>query len=153
MFCGKPVAYIDGVPTIIDLVRGNSYALGWIIKEDFSLEACFIAKVGGCFAHGETLKAARRAADEKYQESRPEEERIDEFVMAHPDLDAEYPDLFSWHHILTGSCEMGRKAWCDARGLKPTDSITVRAFITGTVGHYGGGTIRKLAGRYGLKTE
>ena len=25
--------------------------------------------------------------------------------------------------------------------------------IAGKVGHYGGGTIRKLAGRYGLKTE
>ena len=151
MFCGEPVVYIDGVPTIFDQVHGSSYARGRMIRDDYSLSPCFIAKVGGCFAHGETLKAARRAADEKYQENRPEEERIDAFVESHPDPDGEYPDLFSWHHILTGSCEMGRKAWCDAHGLKPTDSITVRAFLTGTVGNYGGSVIRKVAERYGIE--
>ena len=46
---------------------------------------------------------------------------------------------------------MGRKAWCDAHGLKPTDSITVRAFLTGTVGNYGGSVIRKVAERYGIE--
>ena len=41
--------------------------------------------------------------------------------------------------------------FCDAHGLKPTDSITVRAFLTGTVGNYGGSVIRKVAERYGIE--
>ena len=146
-FAGRPVYYIDELPTLIDTVH-TSYAKGSIIREDLTLQPCYIARVGDYFAHGDTLRQARADAQEKYDESRPLEERIDAFVREHPDLDTPYGDLFRWHHTLTGSCEMGRKEWCRAHNLQPTDSITVRAFIDGTVNDYGGDAIRELAKAY-----
>ena len=143
---------IDDVPTIIEHVR-DSFAIGKMIMDDFSLEKCYIARVGDFFAHGKTLKEAVRDATIKHSENMPEEERIAAFVKEHPELHKPYPDLFVWHHILTGSCEAGRNAWCRSHGLKPTDSITVEAFITGTKDDYGGSIIRNLAKHYGMNLK
>lgn len=149
---GQPVYAIDNMPTLIYTILGN-YARGAILNDDLTLQPCYIAKVGNFFAHGETLKEARRDAEDKFLKGQPLEKRIDEFVEAHPELDVPYDDLFVWHNILTGSCEMGRKEWCKAHGYKPTDSITVREFINGAVGNYGGGIIQKLAEKYKIKTS
>ena len=64
-------------------------------------------------------------------------------MKTHPALDEEYGDLFDWHHVLTGSCEFGRRQWCEEHGYKPTDSITLRTFLTETVG----ANIQLLGGR------
>ena len=69
-------------------------------------------------------------------------------MKAHPDLDTPYGDLFEWHHILTGSCEAGRKQWCREHGYAPTDSITVRSFIEQTRFDYGHKAIDQLAELY-----
>ena len=69
----------------------------------------------------------------------------------HPDLDTEYGDLFDWHHILTGSCEFGRKQWCKEHGFQPTDKITVRDFIRLTKFDFGGDIIGKLEKEYQTK--
>ena len=148
---GRPVWYVDGLPTLIDSVHNNRYAKGFIVKGDLSLQPCYIARAGNCWAHGETLRKAMADAQAKWMEERPLEERIEEFRNTHPDLDKPYGDLFEWHHILTGSCEMGRREWCAAHGYQPTDTITVRTFIKQTLNDYGGDAIKQLGEAYGLK--
>ena len=146
-FNGRKFYNIDSVPTFIYAVKGD-VAKGATLQKDMSLKDCWIAKRGNFFAHGDTLHEAVEAVAAKWRENRPLDERIAEFVKTHPALDEEYGDLFDWHHILTGSCEFGRRQWCEEHGYKPTDSITVREFLTKTVHSYGGSIIRKVAEYY-----
>jgi hypothetical protein len=144
---------IDGVKTLIDEVNGN-FAKGHILKGDLTLEPCWIAKVGGQFAHGKDIHAAHTDAIAKHQRRMPLEERLDSFINEHPDMEAKYAgtDLFKWHNILTGSCEMGRRAFCKDRGLDPEkDSFTVEEFIRLTCNSYGSDVIRQLADRLSIK--
>ena len=149
-FNGRKVYDIDRVSTLIYAVRGN-VAKGAVLGRDLTLKDCWIAKHGNFFAHGDTLHEAVEAVEAKWRENRPLDERIAEFIETHPALDKEYGDLFEWHHILTGSCEFGRRQWCDGHGYKPTDSITLRTFLTETAGDYGGDVIRMVAKEYGLE--
>ena len=149
-FNGRKVYDIDSVHTLIYAVKGD-VAKGATLQKDMSLKDCWIARRGNFFAHGDTLHEAVEAVEAKWRENRPLDERIAEFVKTHPALDEEYGDLFEWHHILTGSCEFGRRQWCDGHGYKPTDSITLRTFITETAGDYGGDVIRMVAKEYGLE--
>lgn len=63
-FNGRKVYQIDGVATLIDSVSGN-FAKGKILNSDFTLTPCYISKVEGCFAHGETLAKAEKTAEKK----------------------------------------------------------------------------------------
>ena len=136
---GYDVYMIDGVPTIITSLRGD-IAKGYILREDLSFEPCFVVKRGGLFAHGETLRKAMEALRDKMFEDMPEEERIAAFVEEH-EWGKAYPnaDYFNWHHRLTGSCEMGRKAFVSRHG-----SMTVEEFIALTKHDYGGDVIKAL---------
>lgn len=147
---GHKVYDIDRVSTLIYAVRGN-VAKGAVLGRDLKLKDCWIAKRDNFFAHGDTLHEAVEAVEAKWRENRPLDERIAEFLKTHPALDEEYGDLFEWHHILTGSCEFGRRQWCEEHGYKPTDSITLRMFLTETAGAYGGDVIRQVAKEYGLE--
>ena len=149
-FNGRKVYDIDSVPTLIFAVKGDA-ARGATLQKDISLKDCWIAKRGNFFAHGDTLHEAVEAVEAKWRENRPLDERIAEFMKTHPALDEEYGDLFEWHHVLTGSCEFGRRQWCEEHGYKPTDSITLRTFLTETAGDYGDGVIRQVAQKYGLE--
>ena len=141
----QKVYKIDGVPTIIDSVHGN-YAKGKILKDDLTVTECFIAKCGNFFAHGESLKQALSDASEKYNENKPLEERIAEFNEKFPDNDdpIDGNELFSWHHILTGSCLFGRKEFCSSKGLDVKAKYTVREFISLTENAFGSDVIIKL---------
>ena len=143
------VYYIDDVPTLIDSVRGN-VARGYMINKDKTLSACYVVKVGNCFAHGETMHTAHADALEKHMQDMPEEERIDMFVSEHPNLDGEYPceDLFRWHNTLTGSCEMGRTQFCRDHGISLSEKYTIRFFLDITRDAYGGSVIKKVRERY-----
>ena len=149
-FTGHKVYNIDRVPTLIFAVKGD-VAKGATLQKDMSLKDCWIAKRGNFFSHGDTLHEAVEAVEAKWRENRPLDERIAEFVKTHPALDEEYGDLFDWHHILTGSCEFGRRQWCEEHGYKPTDSITLRAFFEQTKNDYGRDVIRRVAKEYGLE--
>lgn len=63
-----------------------------------------------------------------------------------------YPnrDLFAYHHVLTGSCRMGRESYCNDKGIDLDGSTTVREFIELTKGSYGGDVICKLPEVYGI---
>ena len=146
---GNLVHMIDDVPTILKSVHGN-VAKGFILQDDLTMTPCFVVKGGGQFAHGDTLREAMAALNDKLFEDMPEEERIAEFVKAHPDKDKPYPnqDLFDWHHRLTGSCMAGRNAFVKDRGLTMDGETTVAEFIKLTENAYGGSTIRKLKEQY-----
>ena len=148
-FHGNVVFLIDEIQTILDKVHGN-IAKGRILKNDLTTTKCFILKQNGRFAHGKTLREARNALAEKLFDGMDEEERIEAFMAEH-DLDTAYPntDLYSWHHRLTGSCEMGRKAFAEDHGIDVEHgSMTVEEFIALTKNAYGGAIIQKLEQKY-----
>ena len=144
-FCGMPVYLIDCVPTIITAVFG-SYAKGYILKPCLTLMPCYIAKKESYFSHGETLRKAMEAVNEKALANTPEEERISEFWKCH-ERGVKYParDLYEWHHRLTGSCEMGRNTFVEEHGIDlNSDMLTVEEFVKLCETSYGGKIIRKL---------
>lgn len=146
MLNGERIYQIDAVPTLIDNVSGN-FAKGRILRSDLTTRPCYIAKVGNYFAHGDTLREAMADAQEKYNENRPLEERIADFNREFPDRDVKVDAarLFEWHHILTGSCLAGRKAFCEDRGLDYEHGhYTVNEFIRLTREAYGGEAIQEL---------
>lgn len=146
MLNGEHVYQIDDVPTLIDSVSGY-FAKGRILQSDLTTRPCYIAKVGNYFAHGDTLREAMSDARKKYNEHRPLEERIADFNLEFPDRDVKVDAarLFEWHHILTGSCLAGRKAFCRDRGLDyENGKYTVNEFIALTREAYGGEAIQQL---------
>lgn len=152
---GQKVYMIDGVATLIDSVH-QIYAKGKIIRDDMIVVPCYIARVGNSFAHGATLRKAMADARAKDMESKPLKIRIAEFRKTYPDADKKIPasELYGWHHILTGSCEMGRKQFAHAHGIDiDGDSMTVREFVSLTSHAYGSDAIRKLAETYGIDTK
>lgn len=143
---GERIYQIDDVPTLIDSVSGN-FAKGRILSKDMTARPCYIAKVGKYFAHGDTLHEAMADAQEKYNEHRPLTERIADFNREFPDRDVKVDAarLFEWHHVLTGSCLAGRKAFCEDRGLDYEHGhYTVNEFIRLTREAYGGEAIEEL---------
>ena len=106
---------------------------------------CFIARVGNSFAHGKTLKEARKDAESKELSNLPPEERVEMFLEAYPDKKAEIlaKELFEWHHILTGSCLFGRQQFCKDHGIDiERDKFTLNEFVKLTIGSYGGEIIK-----------
>ena len=151
---GQRVYMIDDVPTLIDRVRGD-YAKGSIIRDDLSLQPCYVARVGNSFAHGDTLHQALADATAKELEDQPIEERIARFVAEFPDPDKAVPfkSLYTWHHVLTGSCTMGRDEFTRSHSLDTAKDYTPRYFIEITAHAYGGEAIRQLAESYGIKID
>ena len=146
---GKPVYIIDDTPTIIESIKAN-YAKGFTLQSDLTLKPCFIAKVGYCFAHGETLKEALDDATSKYSQNMPIEERINLFKETF-DYSKAYPakEFFKWHNTLTGSCEFGRRSFCQERGIDiEKDELSVEKFIGLTINSYGSDIIRQLKESY-----
>ena len=147
---GDKVYVIDDVPTIIKSVHDN-IAQGFILNNDLTLQPCYIVKEQNHFAHGDTLHDAFASLQEKLYDGSTEEERIEAFREKFPDYDTPYPnrDLFAYHHVLTGSCRMGRESFCKDKGINLNDSTTVRQFVLLTKDSYGSATIRKLPQAYG----
>lgn len=142
---GNPIWLIDETATVITAICRN-IAKGYIVNRDLTLAPCFIAKGQGYFAHGETAKKAVEALQEKIFEEMDPEESIEAF-MAEFEPKKKYPamDFYTWHHRLTGSCEMGRKQFFKDRGYDiEHDTFSVEEFIRITENAYGGEIIRQL---------
>ena len=146
---GLPVHLVDGVQTIFTSIK-RDYASGFIVQKDMTLKPCYIAKYGDFFAHGDTLKDAVRDAEAKWLEKRTLEERIADFCKKFPSLDtkAKCSVFYDWHHILTGSCTMGRDQFIRENGLDMEKEYTVEYFIKITRNSYGGDVIRQLEEAY-----
>lgn len=142
---------VDGLQTIIKSVHGN-IAQGFILRSDLTLLPCYIVKENNTFAHGVTLHDAFIALQEKLYDDSTEEERIEAFIKKFPNYDTPYPnrDLFTYHHVLTGSCRFGRESFCKDKGINLDGSTTVREFVSLTKDSYGSETIRRLPQAYGV---
>ena len=145
----QKVYLIDDIQTIIESVKGD-YAKVHTLQSDLTLKPCFIARIGDYFAHGETLKAAVRDAQSKYNQNLSEEKRIEMFVEQFEE-GKKYPAklFFDWHNILTGSCDYGRKEFCRERGIDvDNDVFTVTEFFNLTKNSYGKDIIINLMSRF-----
>ena len=144
-FKGHIVDYIDSVPTIITNIH-NNVASGFIIGFDMTLIPCYVAKAGNSFAHGKTLKDAVKDAEAKEVREMPIEERIEKFIEVFGSLDSEHTgkEFYDWHHILTGSCRMGRDKFCKENGIDLEKKYSVRYFLNITKNSYGGDIIKQI---------
>ena len=151
---GENVHLVDGLRTIIKSVHGN-IAQGFILNSDLTLQPCYIVKEQNKFAHGDTLHDAFTSLQEKLYDDSTEEERIEAFVKKFPNYDTPYPnrDLLAYHHVLTGSCRMGRESFCKDKGINLDGSTTVREFVSLTKDSYGSETIRRLPQAYGVNGQ
>lgn len=149
---GKEIYMVDDIPTIFKSIR-NNIAKGFIVKNDLQFEPCYIVKENNQFAHGFTLKDAFMSLQEKLYDDSTEEERIEAFMNQFPEYDVKYDnmDLFVYHHVLTGSCRMGREAFMSTKGLSLDGQTSVREFVKLTQDAYGGDIIKKLPEAYGIE--
>lgn len=149
---GKEIYMVDDIPTIFKSIR-NNIAKGFIVKSDLQFEPCYIVKENNQFAHGDTLKDAFMSLQEKLYDYSTEEERIEAFMKQFPEYDVKYDnmDLFVYHHVLTGSCRMGREAFMSNKGLSLDGKTSVREFVKLTQDAYGGDIIKKLPEAYGIE--
>lgn len=149
---GNIVCIIDDIPTIITSVR-NNIAKGFIVKNDLQFDPCYVVKENNQFAHGDTLKDAFMSLQEKLYDDSTVEERIEAFKKQFPEYDVKYDnrDLFVYHHVLTGSCRMGREAFMSNKGLSLDGKTSVREFVKLTQDAYGGDIIKKLPEAYGIE--
>lgn len=149
---GKEIYMVDDIPTIFKSIR-NNIAKGFIVKSDLQFEPCYIVKENNHFAHGDTLKDAFMSLQEKLYDDSTEEERIEAFKKQFPEYDVKYDnmDLFVYHHVLTGSCRMGREAFMSNKGLSLDGKTSVREFVKLTQDAYGGDIIKKLPEAYGIE--
>lgn len=140
---GLKVYIIDDSPTIITSVRAN-VAQGFLLKSDLQTIPCYIVKEKNTFSHGSTLQSAFNCLQEKLYDDSTEEERIEAFKKKFPEYDVKYSnrDLFTYHHVLTGSCKMGREAFVADRGLSLDGKTSVREFVELTKDSYGGKIIK-----------
>ena len=148
---GHKVYMVDDTQTIITSVRGN-VAQGFILQSDLQLQPCFIVKENNKFAHGDTLRDAFTSLQEKLYDDSTEEERIEAFKQKFPSYNTKYDnrDLFAYHHVLTGSCRMGRESFVADKGLSLDGKTTVREFVELTKNAYGGDIIKQLPQAYGI---
>ena len=144
-YCGHAVYRIDDIQTLLYHVHGN-IAKGAILKTDLTLEPCYVVKSGNLYAHGETLREAQAALQDKLFEDMPVEERIQAFLAEFkPGIEYPVKEFYDWHHRLTGSCEMGRKSFAKGHGIDIEHGMmTVEKFIQLTKNAYGGNIIRQL---------
>ena len=143
-FNNMDIYVLDSVQTIITHIK-ETFAKGFIVNSDLTLSQCFIAKGNGYFAHGKTLKEARKSLMAKIFENMDSDEAVSEFINKFEKNKA-YPgtDFFEWHHYLTGSCLMGRESFVKNHGLDLNRYYTVKEFINICENDYGGEIIKKL---------
>lgn len=149
---GKEIYIVDDIPTIFKSIR-NNIAKGFIVKNDLQFEPCYVVKENNQFAHGDTLKDAFMSLQKKLYDDSTVEERIEAFKKQFPEYDVKYDnrDLFVYHHVLTGSCRMGREAFMSNKGLSLDGKTSVREFVKLTQDAYGCDIIKKLPEAYGIE--
>lgn len=78
---------------------------------------------------------------------------LNKIVEKFPEYDVKYSnrDLFTYHHILTGSCRIGRETFVVDKGLSLDGKTSVREFVELTKDSYGRKIIKKLPIVYGME--
>lgn len=98
---------------------------------------------------GKTSKEAMKSLQEKIFEDMDTEEAIEEFKNKF-DNNKKYKgtEFYAWHHILTGSCKMGRDNFVKNHNLDLEKKYTVKEFIAECENDYGGNVIKQLKQYY-----
>ena len=146
----KKIYKIDGVNTIFEHINKN-VAKGKIVNGDLTTEDCYIVKGNNMFAHGETIKKAMQALQEKIYDNLDVDEAIAKFKEKFKQKNRKYnaSDFYVWHHILTGSCEQGRINFCKNNNIDlKNGKYTVLEFIEITENSYCGDIIKRLKKYY-----
>lgn len=153
MFNGDQVCTIDGVLTVINSIHGDM-ASGYTIKSDLTTEKCFVARGQGKFAHGKTAHDAVQALQAKLLEDVDIEEKVEKFA-AEFKLGTKYPaqSFYLWHHVLTGSCEFGRKQFATDHNVDMNGEMTPEEFFTLVKGAYGWENVKQAAKAVGFKVD
>lgn len=147
---GCNIYKVDNTPTIFTHIHGN-IAKGYILERNVILKPCYIVKGNGYFAHGETLRKAQSALEEKILNNMDIEGKIELFKEKFPDVNKKCPvkDFYQWHHNLTGSCEMGRKSFAKNHNIDiENDMMTVKEFMDLTENAYCDEVIKELKESY-----
>ena len=143
------VFYIDGIPTIIDKIRGNVAKCRMVSEIDFSTKLCYVAKNGKYFAHEETMRRAIESVQNKMYSNLNVEDKIKEFRNKFKNnIKYSSQTFFKWHNILTGSCEAGRKYFIANNNVDMSKKYTVKEFIRICENSFGGSIIKKLKQYY-----
>ena len=101
------------------------------------------------FAHGETAKEAVTSLEEKLLERMDTEEAIEKFKDNFNNKSKYKGEKFYlWHHLLTGSCKMGRDDFVEKHNLDLNKKYSVKEFIRITENAFGGEIIRRLKEYY-----
>ena len=144
---GQTVYYIDGIPCFFTNIKKNQpFAKVCVIHtSDFSATSQFVFKFNNCFAHGTTLKEAKRDAENKYYSQLDVAERIAAFKEVFKwAVEYECSLFYEWHSTLTGSCQAGKDLFIKQHGIDLSGKMTVAGFIALTKNSYGGDVIRQL---------
>lgn len=82
----------------------------------------------------------------------PIKERIAKFIEVFGSLDLEHTgkEFYDWHHILTGSCKMGRDEFCKSHNIDLTHKYSVDYFLDITKNAYGSDVIQQVYESYKL---
>ena len=145
MYKGNLVYYIDNIPCTFNSVHDNWACVNVINDSDFTSKKAFIAKESGFYAHGETIKEAFKAVKTKIFCSMSfEEKKVELLKEFEVKGKLSVAELFTWHGILTGSCEFGRKEFMNSHELKEDDYLTLKEFVDLTKNSFGGDKIRML---------
>ena len=142
---GRKVFYVDKIPCQPVEVHNIWVKINIVSPKDLTLKECFLAKYHGAIAHGMSVKAALRDAQEKYFSSFDFEylkkKLLEEFSEK---KSLTVADLFKWHGLLTGSCTFGRQQFQKENDLKDSDKLTLEQFVELTQNAYGGEKIKEL---------
>jgi len=144
---GNKVHYIDNIPCyFISVNKSLLFAKVMVIDtSDLSVTKQFVFKFNDCFAHGITLKDAKRDAEAKYYSQLDVSERIASFNSTFK-RGIKYKSrlFYEWHSTLTGSCQSGKDLFIKQNNIDLDSEMTVDEFISKTRNAYGGEIIEKL---------
>ncbi len=144
VFKSKKVYYIDDIPCLFISIKNNIAKVN-LIKDDFSFDLCFVAKIGNLFAHGKTIKEALKSVNDKFFSSISIEEKKKEFIKKFKLSDiVENSIFFQWHHLLTGSCELGRLNFIESKGISLKEKMSVSEFLNLTKNEYNSSIINEI---------
>lgn len=145
---GHKIYRIDTIPVIIHKIR-NNIAKCEIVNKDLTFTPCFIIKRNNLFAHGKTMKDARTNLNNKIICQQDIEKKIDTFTQRFK-KNAKYTgkEFYTWHHLLTGSCQMGRDNFVKNNAINLNKKYSVEEFIKICENDYGGEIIRRLKPYY-----
>lgn len=148
-YSGETFYLIDGIPTIIDVIKKNIAKCRVLSTHNDSFVNCYVVRYEDCYAHGSDLKQTFLDAQHKAFSKLNVIERIKQFVSKYPDPNIKIlnSELFKLHNWLTGSCEFGRRMFVDKLGLTDGES-SILDFIRLSKGNFGSEIIEQLEHTY-----